>query len=1004
MKATLELQAKYLQPRKEAPVFSCRPALTSEMLGLQGSSSSPKVYRCVACSATFSGLASLLVHQATHANTLHKASAPPADQHQAPFQSTDSASERLAPPAVQPESPSSSFYICDCGEEFQDFDLMLEHKRSHASQMQLMQPSEDARVQEVLPAPDESFAPVSQTGLVLSCPSTSISPDAEGPTLNTYKGDVALEEDVAMVTPPQGQCLTPEDVKEERLENVSISFERMPDAAEDGFQEKAGQSDFSEKGGHLPKTDVLMKLLASAYTNRFPPPPSPTDSQSNTDVSLKEEDVPVDIMPLEKADVSQGHDLSIAQLKRLLTKPGVKTKCPSISTVLSLSRKRIVSLTKTFSPVVILETRQKLMDSFNKGTYGRYQCGRCRRVFHNIDRLTEHHFLHKKERIKCCRRCKQLIIGRLPLPKNHVCPQMANRSNQGSGSVKPKFPFAPRKVPLHNLNNTKKVFYCPLCKHSYARRWNLKTHRCHADASAVSRLGNPFHGRLALRPDENSELFTHENQNGYSDFRNIGVGTELMDRVKVEVPSPAVKQSDVSQTAWTPPAKCFSPFSNKSSMRDDSLSLSLLQEGAELSWGTDALVSEGSNEGRWAVPGDEGILAFSSADKASDDEDAMASGSAEQADGVSQGLHYFVSDGVRRYPCNRCHKTYSRATTLKRHLRLCGFRPGAFRVVPQADGHSSVVPHVSSVKLFPCFVCGKTFNRKDNMMVHRKRCQLQRTLQDVDSGAVPHSLPGGAGTDRPPQEDEAGNWGIMGLPSVLPRRVTCECGASFTSPKLLVEHLQKHAQETYTCPTCGETVNSWADYEVHLQIHMQSHHQLLKGVQPPRTHPLLLRFQPQPAERHPLKHPQQLLNPGKKQRIVCSRCGNSFATRCSLRRHISWNRCKGVRATNPPTPKTFRCSHCNSDFPNTISLLFHQRSGACKPAIKPVRCPVCLRWFGTVESLQKHLLTHKQSESYRCDVCQGTYPNLKSLKNHRRRIHRIMAGDTRPKTPDLLPS
>ena len=37
------------------------------MLGLQGSTSSPKMYRCVACSATFTGLASLLVHQASHA-------------------------------------------------------------------------------------------------------------------------------------------------------------------------------------------------------------------------------------------------------------------------------------------------------------------------------------------------------------------------------------------------------------------------------------------------------------------------------------------------------------------------------------------------------------------------------------------------------------------------------------------------------------------------------------------------------------------------------------------------------------------------------------------------------------------------------------------------------------------------------------------------------------------------------------------------------------------------
>lgn len=321
--------------------------------------------------------------------------------------------------------------------------------------------------------------------------------------------------------------------------------------------------------------------------------------------------------------------------------------------------------------------------------------------------------------------------------------------------------------------------------------------------------------------------------------------------------------------------------------------------------------------------------------------------------------------------------------------------------------------------MFPCSVCGKTFNRKDNMTTHRNKCQLKHAMMNVDRGTALQNMSGNA-TDSQTQGDDSGNWGIMSLPSVLPRRVTCECGVGFTSPRLLLEHLQKHAQESYTCPTCGETVNSWADYEVHLQIHMHPHHQLLKGLQPQRSQPLLLRFQqqqqqpPPPPSQPMIQSPQdqtvkadQLPNlTRKQQRIVCTRCGNTFATRCSLRRHISQNRCKALRATNPPSnpPKTYHCSHCNSNFPNSISLLFHQRSGACKPSIKPVRCPVCLRWFGTVDGLQKHLLTHKQSESYHCDACQGTYPNLKSLQNHRRRIHRIMVGTSKPITQEQLTS
>ncbi|XP_018542505.1 zinc finger protein 836 [Lates calcarifer] len=1017
------------------------------MLGLQGNTSSSKVFRCVACSATFTGLASLLVHQATHASALSKVASPPPQPnispHETLFANVDSSSEHPSPTTLLPESPSPSFYICDCGEEFQDFSLMLEHKRSHVSQIQLLQPLDNNIVlssrtgcDQVFPSQHESFSPtITQPGLVLSCPSTSRSPAVELPTLTDHKADVSLQDDIAIVTTSQSQCTPLQDDREKKHDNISATAGQIPETVKDmHFQDKNNSVLSSKQGESLPKNNALMKMLATAYMKQFPPLQS--QNQNDHTVIPKQEIVPIDITPGAKTEVSTPtiNDLSIAQLRRLLAKPGIKTKAPSISRILESSKKRVVSLTKTFSPVVVLETRQKLMDPMSNGTYGRYQCGRCRRVFQNLDRLTEHHFLHKKERIKCCRRCKQLIIGRLPLPDNHVCPQLGNRTIQPSSSLKNKLPFVQKIVPFHRLSNTKKVFFCPLCKHSYARRWNLKMHKCQGTGSALPlQASSPIQSMPVLRSNSAGKTDT-EVSAGSNFAKSIAVGTEVTGCIKVEVTSPNSDQSAGSQLAWTHPAKSFSPFYPKHSMmehhKDTSLCGISLQQEEENSWDAASAPAENedSNEGQWTVPLDDEMEVLSSGGKAGEDREVNTSVSVEHVDTTPVSLRYFVRDGVKRYPCNRCQKTYSRASTLRRHLRLCGFRPRGLGTVAQSGSQGAIPLNANNMKpMFACFVCGKTFNRKDNMMVHSKKCQLHRALIDVDRGTMQQSLSGNA-TDGQTQEDDGSNWGIMSLPSVLPRRVTCECGVGFTSPRLLLEHLQKHAQESYTCPTCGETVSSWADYEVHLQIHMHPHHQLLKGLQPQRSQPLLLRFQQQPpqqqqqpqpqpqpqlppqsvhqpAQKQP--HTQQLPNPIKKQqRIVCTRCGNTFATRCSLRRHISWNRCKGGRVTNLPTnpPKTYHCSHCNSDFPNTISLLFHQRSGACKPAIKPVRCPVCLRWFGTVDGLQKHLLTHKQSESYRCDVCQGTYPNLKSLKNHRRRIHRIMAGDAKPQTQEQLTS
>ncbi|XP_059194447.1 uncharacterized protein im:7147486 [Centropristis striata] len=1005
------------------------------MLGLQGSTSSAKVYRCVACSATFSGLASLLVHQATHASALSKASAPPnpnISPNEALFANMDSSSEHPIPPTLPPESPSPSFYICDCGEEFQDFSLMLEHKQSHVPQIQLLHPLDSNSVlssrtcsDEVFPSQHVSLIPiVSQPGLVLSGPSTSRFPAVELPTLTDNKADVGLEDGIAIVTTPQDPSTPLQDDREKQLENPSATAQQIPEAVDDMHLQNKTSDLGSEKSESLLEKSSLMKLVASAYMKRFPQPLCQTDNDKLPAVTLKQEVIPVDITQGAKTEVPPIHDLSIAQLRRLLSKPGIKTKAPSISRILESSKKKVVSLTQTFSPVVVLETRQKLMEPGSNGTYGKYQCGRCRRVFQNMDKLTEHHFLHKKERIKCCRRCKQLIIGRLPLPDNHICPQFGNKTTQPSSSLKKKLPFAQKIVPFHSLNNAKKVFFCPLCKHSYARRWNLKMHKCQGPRQVPPLQANP--SMLSLR--SNSEAKTNAAiTDGSQNCKSVAVGTEVTGRIKVEVTSPNREQSAVSQMAWTHPAKGFSPFYPKSSMMEQHTDASLcgisLQEGEEnSSWDAAAVDDEDSDEGQWTMPLDDEMEVLSSQEKAGNNVEVKKSVSAQHAEMAPAALRYFVSGGVKRYPCNRCQKTYSRPSTLRRHLRLCGFRPRVSGGAAQTGGQGAMPLTANNVKpMFACFVCGRNFNRKDNMMVHRKKCQLQRTLNDggqVDRGAVQQSLPGNA-ADGKTIEDDGGNWGIMSLPSVLPRRVTCECGVGFTSPRLLLEHLQKHAQESYTCPTCGETVNSWADYEIHLQIHMHPHHQLLKGLQPQRSQPLLLRFQQQPPQQQPQQPPQsvhpppqkqprteQLQTSTKKQRIVCTRCGNTFSTRCSLRRHLSWNRCKGVRAANPANPpKTYHCSHCNSDFPNTISLMFHQRSGACKPAIKPVRCPVCLRWFGTMDGLQKHLLTHKQScESYRCDVCQGTYPNLKSLKNHRRRIHRIMAGDSKPKTQEQLAS
>ncbi|TNN68287.1 hypothetical protein EYF80_021470 [Liparis tanakae] len=247
--------------------------------------------------------------------------------------------------------------------------------------------------------------------------------------------------------------------------------------------------------------------------------------------------------------------------------------------------------------------------------------------------------------------------------------------------------------------------------HSYARRWNLKMHRCQGPGSAPSPQADP------------AMMDAGDNAGSYLN-RNVAVGTELTSHIKVE------------------------------------------QRRENSSWDATEVDDEAADEGEWTMPLDDEMEVLGSTKKAGNDTHAKKSAE-------TSTLRYFVQDGVKRYPCNRCQKTYSRPSTLRRHLRLCGFRPRGF--VAHGGGHGATPPTANSTKpMFACFVCGKSFNRKDNMMVHRKRCQLLRTTEDGGRGdaRAAQQTTSGVAADRQPKEEDEGNWGIMSLPSVLPRRVT----------------------------------------------------------------------------------------------------------------------------------------------------------------------------------------------------------------------------------------
>ncbi|XP_067093248.1 zinc finger protein Xfin [Osmerus mordax] len=1003
------------------------------MLGLQGNTTTSKVYSCMACSATFTGLRSLLVHQASHVNDLHQ------DKHLGSSKPSSSAQigsmdESNKKHCITPtlESPACTHFICDCGCEFKDFNLMMEHKKTHVSKTE-MQPGKATAA--VCADGDCCEPPLLQPTLnksafsSLTSPPSSIMSSSNFPTI--VSGFPTTEVDsgrLILLTIPSEDISPPNPTEHgQSLSFVEPSSQAIQSPVEVNHS-------VTRKNDCIPKNKSIMKMLATAYMKRFQTP-QPSSKHCKRNVIPKTETIPLEITSKSKLSATPGS--SIDQLRRLLLKSSTKTKA---SVFRNSCSENIVVPTKSYCPVVVLETRQKLIDFSNMSAQGSYQCGRCRRVFKDCDSLTVHHATHRKEKVKCCRLCKQLIIGKSSLPDNHTCPMLLDKAL--FHSAKSKLPFIKRTSSFHHQktyhfkqqraflhSNTRKPFYCQFCKHSYTRRYSLKTHKC---------LGSQLSHHASVPPlAKDTALGTNNETRHIVDIKerpqsptSVAVGTDTFQHIKGEVITMEVESgAQLPGLAWTGCPRSFSPFSPKHPTKniasvemgasaDDWVANQFKTDQREGSDDAEKAGCSGQEEdGQWTIPlDDETEVLIEAEDAAISDVEQQEPMSSDMSVSPKNQMPFFIKDGVKRYPCNNCLKTYSRGTTLRKHQKICG----SLRSYVLQGEFGSVHQKVKGKPMHDCFVCGKSFNRRDNMMAHRRKCQLRRTVGGMDnrqhnfSASKSLSLLGAKSeASDPNQGDNGSNWGIMSLPSVLPRRVTCECGAGFTSPQLLLEHLQKHAQESYTCPTCGETLGSWADYEVHLQVHMQPHNQLYHGVQLQRAQPLLLRFQQHPHQR-PSKQPalkkqpfseqcQSMQLPGNqlslsksKQRCICIRCNNTFSTRSSLIKHLSLNRCKGIQGS--VAVRTNHCSRCNVDFPNVLSLKFHQRSGGCKTAFKPMRCPVCVRWFGTVEGLQKHLLTHNQSDSFSCLVCQRVYSSLKSLKDHSRKVHKIRAGDIVPVT------
>ncbi|XP_027009529.1 zinc finger protein 62 homolog [Tachysurus fulvidraco] len=994
------------------------------MLGLQetrpAGTSSTKSYSCVACSATFHGLASLLVHQASHASELSSplGSTSPVCSHCgglfASKELLDTHQCMLVPPPV-----NQDLHICECGERFHDICAIQEHKKTH----EMKTSTEPDNVSSIK---IEVMTDVCHSAPVLS---------AENSMSNGTKESLHVHPQTLSETEGKKDCVSTSNVAplqnllsggqqdgllQTRVSSPMISkyarsdFFKNNDKLEEDEDLSSSDGEESQKQSTVTNKKTLLKMLASAYMSHRHPAQIQW-GQNKRALPPRKVSPRAPAQSPESMSTSNP-ECSVNQLRQKVAKCVPSRDGCILSHKIFSNKRSVISVTKALCPVVALETRQKL---YRDNVEGRYQCGICRKVFQSKDSLIIHHALHRKERVKFCRRCQEFVISVISVPDSHICTGSAGTANS-----------------FLTVMYRQKLFHCKLCNRSYTRRHRLKTHKCQWLSASARRDATARN--IRWRPNAREQDFSIRDSTSHV---NVAVNTEVnsikteesaespeKDKIQMNTNSFKSETSPKSFPPFLPNKSKFASVESKKNVnetlkREKSINSSSSESEERVESNTEG--SELLQRGQWTIPLDDAeIDVLTDEENCNNLEEALKENTDDEVIILEPSVNcgttnstptikdyqVHVSDGgIRRFSCNRCQKSYSRRFTLNQHLMICRSRK---LMEPNTYGNMSA-NILGMKKKFPCPHCGSSFTRKDNMNMHRKRCQSMRGTKTLEGNGMLEKQNQAAQGNMfvlPPvsksQVNQEGtsnvggrSWGIMSLPSVLPRKVTCECGASFTCPRLLFEHLQMHALESYICSHCGENLQSWADFEAHQQLHLQTSRpktddkgsQQQSHIQPP--------FQQEPNMQTTVQNSKETQDQFKSRlnhrRItgpyVCHRCKKIFRLRKSLLRHLTRS-CKG----DTTTENKHCCSRCGMTFQNSLAQDIHMRGNTCTPAFKPLRCPVCVRWFSSLEGLKRHLLSHSQEESLTCQICGQKCSSHAALEEHKRSVHNINKGSESP--------